>query len=886
MNGLLRKLLELLRPGRLDDDTVEELSHHVEVLVARKVAQGLDAGEARRQAFVEVGSVASAREQVADARTGFALEQLARELRYAARTIRRSPGLSLLSIATMGMGIGVSALLFTLISGIALRPLPYPQADRLVRIFDINPGAGIDRTGVTTGNVADWRGRTTAFDGIAAYYEMGRTVAFDGDADVLMTAQVSEDFFDVLRVGPAIGRTFTPDEARRATFSSAAAPTGADPVVVLSHRVWMQRFNGDPAAIGRTFLLERRPFKVIGVMPPGFAMPDPGVELWIPWSIVSDGARDQHYVSAVARLAPDVPVAQAERMLNGVARDLAAAYPDTNRGWGVQLSTLADETVGDTAKVLWILLTAVGLVLLVACANVALLSVIRGMDRRHETAVRLALGASPGRLLRELLLESTLLAVLGGAVGTAIAAVGLRLLPALTTNLPRLHEVVFDYRAMAVIAAITLVCAVLSGLPQAWSRARLSPLSGMSATRTRVSEGLDRHWFRNGIVVVQVAMAVVLMTGAGLCVRSVLQLRAADPGFDPEGVLVVPIFLDSQAYPSGEKSRVYYRALFDKLAALPKVIAVGGSTTVPASPLGPDFERPVWPQGSGGDRALQAPAAVRIATPGYFKAMRLRVIEGRPIDETDGPQTAPVLMVSETLAKRLWPGESPVGRQLVVDYSTAGTYPYQVVGVVGDVRFRGPRSRPLPEIYLAHAQRSYLILNVVVKTEGDPRALISQVRAALKEIDALKPPHGVYPLRDLLGDTYARDRQVTLTLSLFACAAIALALMSVYGVLAQRVRERSQEIGIRMALGADARNVVGWVAESGLRLIVAGLALGVLVARGLVGALDRLLFEVAATDPLTTMLVVGLVAGVGAMASLVPAWRATRIDPVRVLRGP
>jgi predicted permease len=884
MDGLRRRLLELARPARMDRETLEELSYHVELLVERKMAAGLDEREARRQALAEVGSVSSAREQIAEGRTGFALDQLVRETKYAARVLRRSPGVTLLSIATMAVGIGASAMLFALINGIVLRPLPYPEPDRLVRIFDTNASAGVDRAGVASGNIDDWRRRAAAFDGVAAYYAMGRTVSLGADADVLITAQVSDDFFEVLRIRPVLGRTFTEEETRRAEFNTAVAPVGADPVVLLSHRVWTQRFGGDPNAIGRTIMLDRRPFKVVGVMPEWFAMPDAGVQLWIPWNVSKDRPRDQHYLGAVARLKPRVSIAQAEDALNAVARELGNEYPATNRGWGVRVSPLATETVGDAAEILWILLAAVGLVMLVACANVALLSLMRGLDRREEAGVRLALGASSARLLREFLLESALLALLGGVAGAAIAVAGLRLLPMLTTDLPRLNEVGFDYRALAFVAVVTTLSAILSGLPQAWRRLHVPPLAGLSAGAIRVTESIDRHWLRSGFVVVQVAMAVVLMTGSGLLVRSFLQLRATPPGFDPRGVLVAPIFLDNQAYNSGEKTRTYYRTLFEKLSALPGVIAVGGATTVPTSPLGPDFERPVWPQGSPADRANSMPASVRVVTPGYFKAMSVRVVDGRPIDDRDSPQAPRVLMVSETLARRMWPGQSAVGKQLVVDYSTAGTYPYQIVGVVGDVRFHGPRSEPQPEIYLPHARHPYLILNVVVKTTGDPRSLIPLVRAAMKEVDPLKPAQGLYPLEDLMDATYARDRQITITLSIFAAAAIFLAVLSVYGVLSQRVRERSREIGIRMAMGADAPSVIGWVAGSGLRLIALGLATGAVAARVLSGALDGLLFGVAATDGLTTLVVITALGSVGALATLAPSWRATRIEPVQILR--
>ena len=424
----------------------------------------------------------------------------------------------------------------------------------------------------------------------------------------------------------------------------------------------------------------------------------------------------------------------------------------------------------------------------------------------------------------------------------------------------------------------------MSGLPQAWRRSRLAPAAALSDTSRRTTGGRDRHLLRDGMVVAQVALAVVLMAGSGLLVRSVRALAATDPGFDPRGVLVAPVFLDSQAYTTGERTRTYYRTLFDRLAALPGVVAVGGATTVPTSPLGPDFDRPVWPEGTSPAAADRPAAAVRMVTPGYFAALGLRVAAGRPIDDRDAPTAPRVVMVNEALARRLWPGTSAVGRQLVVDYSTNGTFPYEVVGVVGDMRFGGPRSEPKPEIYLPHAQRSYLILNVVVKTTGDPRALMPAVQAALREVDPQKPAQGLYALADLVDATYARDRQVTATLLVFAGAATFLAVLSVYGVLSQRVRERTREIGIRMAMGASAAGLVGWVARVGARLIGVGLAAGLLAAWLASTALEGLLFGVRPTDALTVAAVVAAVGVVGVVATVVPSWRATRIDPVAVLR--
>ena len=376
---------------------------------------------------------------------------------------------------------------------------------------------------------------------------------------------------------------------------------------------------------------------------------------------------------------------------------------------------------------------------------------------------------------------------------------------------------------------------------------------------------------------------MVLLAGSGLLVRSFLHLSAADPGFDPKGVLVLPIFLDTQAYNSGERVRTYYATLFSRLAALPGVVAVGGATTIPTGTLVTEFERPVWPEHVA-DETLRVPASIRMVTPGYFPALGIGIAAGRPFDDRDRQGAPGVVMISETLARRLWPGQQAVGRRLVVDYSTAGTYPHEIVGVVKDVRFRGPRSEPLAEVYIPHAQRSYLILNVTLRSSVDPRTLIPAARQVLKEIDPQKPAHGAYPLEDLVGATIARDRQAMLTLVLFAAAAVCLAVMSVYGVLSQRVRERSREIGIRIAMGADRSQVIGWVAGLGLRMIAGGLALGLPIAWALTDTLAGLLFGVAPTDATTAVVVVGLLLAVGLVASLIPSWRATRIDPAVILR--
>ena len=875
------RVRELVSSRKLDRESADELAQHIELTVARKVSTGIDEPEARRLARLELGDVTLAREDLRAGRASFIFEQSLRDLRFAGRALRHAPGSALLAIVTIALGIGASTALFSLLSGIVLKPLPYPQPDRLVSVYQSNPEAGILQTGLASGNINDWRTRSRTLEGLAGYYTTGRTLAVGDDAVVLVTAQVTDDFFNVLGVAPAVGGTFLPDDFRRAQFNSAAAPVGPDPVVILSHRLWQQNFGGDPAIVGQSVTLERRSFRVAGVMPDGFGAMEADVDLWIPWDVSGVRPRDQRYLSGIARIRAGVTMDEATADLQAVSRQLASEHPAANKGWGVALTPLHAATIGDTASVLWLLFGSVGLVLLIACGNVALLAIIRGLDRSDESRVRLALGASRGALVRGFLTQSGLVAVCGGALGIALAFTAVRLLPSLAADLPRLDAVALDQRALWFAVAITALSAMLSGLPQAWEGSRVTLAPGFRSTGSR-----SRHRLRDVLVAGQVAVAVVLLAGSGLLVRSYVNLASADSGVDPRGVLVAPVFLDSQAYNTGTRSREYYRTLFERLSALPGVEAVGGATTVPGSPLGPDFERPVWVDGLAADEASRMSASIRMVTPGFFDAMRLPVSAGRAFDDRDRPDSTKVLMVSESVARRLWPGTSPIGQKLVVDYSTAGTYPYEVVGVVADLRFKGPRSAPRSEVYFPHAQRSYLIMHVVIRATGDPLALVPDVRKVMKAVDAQKPAQGFRTLEELLGSTYSRDRQVMATLSVFAATATFLAMLGVYGALSQRVRERSREIGIRIALGADARQVATWVGSSAVRLLTAGLAAGLAAGWMLSGSLRSLLYGVAATDAVTAAGVVVLLAVVGGIAAMIPAWRATRIDPVTMLRRP
>ncbi|MBL8222445.1 MAG: ABC transporter permease, partial [Bryobacterales bacterium] len=785
-------------------------------------------------------------------------------------------------VAAMGFGIGASTILFALVHTALLRPLPYPEPERLVRVFDRNPSLGLERAEGASGNIATLQQRSTRFTGIAGYFAMGRTLSTAAGSEVLLTAQVSRDFFSVLGTPPLVGNTFTEEETERATFNSAAAPTGVDPVVILSHGVWQRWFGGDRSVIGQTVTLERRPYRVVGVMPASFAMPSTEVGLWIPWGLRSSMPRDQHYVNMVGRLKPGVSLHEADQELARLSEAMAAEHPATNKGWSTGLMPLAEDIAGGSRRVLLVLLGAVGLVLLVACGNVALLSIARNLERSREDAIRLAVGGTASRLLQQFLVESFLLAIAGGILGACVAAAGIRILPMLALDLPRLHELRLDPWMPAFAFGVTLLAGLVSGLPPALLRTRLAPAQGLHGARA----GGDRggHRLRDVLAVAEVALATLLLAGSGLLVKSFLNLRSMPSGFEPRNVLVAPVFLDMQAYGGGGKVQAYYDALFEKLRGLPGVTSVGAATTLPASPLGPDFARPIWPEVSVSVKEGALQASVRMVTPDYFRTLGYRLVEGRVFRDSDRLGSPQVVMLSERLARRLWPKESPIGTKLVVDYSTAGTYPYEITGVVNDVRFRGPRSDVAYEIYFPHAQRPYLVLNVAMKTEGDPLQLAGAVREAMRGLDAQKPAQGIYALQHLFDATMSRDRMVMFTVTLFASIAILLSALSLYGVLSYRVSSREQEIAIRLAVGASRRQLMQWVASYGFRLTVCGVAAGVVLTIVSSRWLGALLYGVSATDGPALGGVAAVLVCLGVLVSLLPAVQAMRVDPIRAIR--
>jgi len=879
----VKYLRELFGRERRSREAREELADHVERFVAEQMGRGVDETEARRRARIELGDVLPVVEELDDRRAGAWLEGLGRDVRLALRALGRSPGFALVSVSLIALGVGASTAIFTLVERVLLRPLPYPAPEQLVRLFEVGPEGGGARTGVARGNLAAWRAQARLFEGLATGYAMGRTLSDAQGSEVVLTAQFTCDLWPILGVQAQHGRTFTAGECRRARYSSAGAPVGADPVAVVGHGFWKRRLGGDPTVVGRTIQLERRPFRVVGVLAGDLELPEPGVEVFLPWTLDEELNHDQRYTTAIGRLRPGVTAAAVESELSAVAARLGLERPETNRGWGVAVVPLHEHATATARPVLLLLLGGAGLVLAIACGNVALLFLARGQARSQEAALRLALGAARGHVLRQGLLEAGILAFAGGACGASLAGLAIAWVPRFWADLPRRGEIQVDGAALAFALLATLVAALLAGGLPAWRVAHTDPREAFG-DGPRASAGRPAQAARNALVVAEVALTVLLLAGAGLLVRSVSALQAADPGFEPESVLVAPVFLDAERYSSGAQTRDYYARLFERIAGLPGVVAVGGATALPTSPLGPDFARPVWPAEREGDAGGVRQASIRMITPGYLEALGIPIVAGRPFAASDAPGGKPVLAVSETLARSLWPKEGAIGKSLVVDYSTSGTYPYEVVGVVGDVRFHGPRSEPQSAVYFPHAQRSYLILNVAVRTAPGAPSLAPLLRRTFEELDPQKPAHSVSRLADLLGATYTRERRVMQLFVAFAAAACLLSGLGVYGMLAYRVRQRSAEIGVRVALGATRARIVGHVAGEGARLMARGTLIGLGGAALSGRLLSGLLYDVGPADPVTAAAVLLLLALVGAVATCLPALRAASIDPARVLR--
>jgi len=878
MERVGRRLRILFRKSRVERDLDDELRMHIEMEAEEMQRRGMDPARARREALRRFGGVERTKERVRDERGGRVLDDLVQDVRYGARSLRKSPGFTASALLVLALGIGSATALFGVVDAVLLEPLPYPHPERLVRVW---PARGAERTAFSYPELEDWRNRSTSMVGLGLYSTLPADYVYLGGErpTELATEWVGQDFFRVLGVPPAAGRTLLPEDEADHRM-----------VAVISWGLWQRLFGGDPSVVGRTLEIDYRTFEIVGVMPQGFTFPvDTQVDLWVPITVVPQDDiptenRGVRFLGAIGRLAPEASVETARQELSGIARSLEETYPDTNAGISRALvQPLSDNTVGDVRSALFVALGAVGFILLLACANVANLLLARGSARAREVALRMSLGAPSGRVVRQLLTESVLLAGMGGALGLGLAWAGTAALARGSAGLlPRAAEIGLDGTVVAAALLVTLLAAALAGVLPALRAADVAPADDLREGSRASSTGLRGVRLRRGLVAAEVALAVLLLTGAGLLVRSLEALGRVDPGFETEGRIAMTLTLQDQKHPERTEWMGLYHQILDRLAAHPDVVAAGAIRYLPFRGDGESV--PVQVPGL----YEPAPEAQRYGhlfqiSDDLFPALGMRLLRGRAPGPEDGPEDLPVVVVNEAFQRDFFHGQDPVGRRFKPGRDAR--YEIEIVGVVADVRFAGLGEPAEPALYVRNDQNPRIQMSYVVHTSGDPMALVADMRRIVHEVDPDQPVTEIVPLAELTSETLARPRFFTALLGGFAALALVLAALGVYGVLAYVVRGRAREMGLRIALGASGGLVARRVLLQGMAPVGLGVAVGLVGAAALSRFVQSLLFGVTPLDPPTYVAVATVLGAVAALACLVPAWSASHVDPIESLRA-
>jgi putative ABC transport system permease protein len=812
------------------------------------------------------------------------------DLAQALRSVVRSPGVTFGISLLLGLGVAATTTLFAFVDAVLLRPLPYDHPDRLVVMFESSVSQDRLREGGAPGNILDWVARNDAFEAITAMMPVSATLRAQDGGTPIAGVHVTSGFFDVYRRQPRLGRAFRPDEFEGAASITSRQASSGEPVVVLSDRLW-QTLGADPRIVDTSVHIEGRDWRVIGVMPADFAVPDAKAAFWAPWDMRTSyrgvrfpngPPRDARFLRVVGRLQSGMSIDGAAARMQTLASAMASEHPDTNAGWNLQLSPLADEISRTSRRELLLVFAAMFCLLLLLCANVASLAIARAVTRARETAIRLALGAGGSRVTRQLLAECALSAIVTMLIALVLTAwwVGLALSIA-PAGIPRLQEVGWNIRVASFAAGLALlVTAIGNAVPTL--RASRTPMASALKEGAAMSGGASGR-LRAVLVVGEIAAAVMLLVGAGLLARTFAELRRVDVGFDTSNLLVMRITPDATRYRTPAQTTDYYGRVLSSLRELPGLQSVAAVTSLPMSTIGSEFTRPYWPEGPRPEGRAVPEASIRMATPGYFGTLGLRLLDGREFTDRDGVDAPRVVIINQKLAANAWGSENPVGRTLVLDYQQ-GPYPYEVVGVVRDDRHQGPRSEPVPEIYIPHAQNPYLVMNVIARTNLDPLAVAQTARANALRVDPDQPVHSVTTMEQLLGDAVQLDRFAMLLITLFAVGGLMTAAGGVYALLAYTVVQRRREIALRMALGASPRRVAGSILTESLVLAAAGGTIGLVGAAASTRFARAMLFGVAPQDPITLVTSVAVLLAVVVAASWLPARRAALIDPARAMR--
>jgi putative ABC transport system permease protein len=822
------------------------------------------------------------------------IRDLLQDTKYGARMLRKSPGLTSVAVLSLALGIGAISTIFSFVNGIMLRPLPYHESERLVILDETAPKRGVSSMSVSFANFVDWREQNQSFVDIACYDTGGFAIAGGGsgggaEPEQLQGAFVNQGLFEILGVAPILGRTFTADEDQ----------PDHDLVVILSYGLWQRRFGGDPNIMGQTLMLNNRPRVVIGIMPKGFQFPEVA-EAWGPLALTPKiFTRTDHGIEAIARLKPGVTLEQAQAEMINIASNIELQNPVTNEGLSVNVIDLRASLVGDYKKALLILLGVVAFVLLIACVNVANLLLARATARQKEIAIRAALGANRRRIFRQLLTESLLLGMIGGAVGLVLALWGMDLLlAAIPIDIPFWMRFDLDGRVLG----FTIACSVLTGFVFGTAPALEASNPDLNETLKeggRSGAGLGRHRLRSLLVVAEIALSLVLLVGAGLMMRSFLHLQQVNSGFNPEGVLTMSIGLPGAKYRTPEQRIAFFQQLLERVRTTPGVQSAGTNSGLPLA--GSNWGRSLTVEGFPVLSVGEAPAINHcVISPGYFKTMGIPILRGRDFDEHDvAPPKAPqaavrgdtmpaatkgVTIIDERLAREYWPDQDPIGKRIRFGPPEDNEPWHEIVGVVGEVKHQRLDASTRKSVYLPHAQMPIGGSRLAIKTEGRPESLIGAVRNQVRELDPDLPVTRIMTMSEVVARSVWQQRLYTALFGVFAAVALILATVGIYGVMSYAVTQRTREIGLRMALGAQRTDVLKLVVGHGVVVTAIGITLGLASAIALTRLMSSLLFSVSATDPLTFSVVSVVLAGVALGACLVPARRAAQVDPMVALR--
>jgi putative ABC transport system permease protein len=862
--------------GRFESDLDDEIRFHLEMEAAKNVERGMSPGEAGALARREFGQIDRFKDEVRDARGVTWLDDLRRDFRFGLRSLRRSPGFTVVAVLCLALGIGANAAIFSVLNAVLLRSLPYAQPDRLIRVYE-SWGEGRATGSVSLPNYNDWRAQNSGFEDLAAWLEGNRNLQGEGGTERIGSVEVTANLFNLLGTPALLGRAFAPGQDE----------PGKGQVAVISEGLWRRRFGAEPSLIGRSVRLDGLAYTVIGVMPAGFDFP-PGQATHDVWTLYQPSAgqmqaRGSHFLAVAGRLKPGVSLDRASAQLEAVAARIEKQFPDQQAGRSVLLERVRETVVGKTRPALLILLGAVALVLLIACANVANLLLARAAVRRREVAIRLALGASRARLIRQFLVESLVLALGGALLGALIAWGSLALLEPLAAGaLPVAGGITLDGRVFAFLLAVSVVSGILFGLVPALQASREDVRDTLSDASAKATAGGGQTRLRGALVVLEIALSLVLLVGAGLLMRGFLRLSSTPSGLNPDGVLTAHLAVPDEQL-KGSAARIF-QPLLEKVRHLPGVRSAGVISMLPI--------QDAWTNGGYQVEGRPAPkpgegptAEWRVASPQSFASLGVPVIYGRDFTDRDGGPGSRLLIVNEALARKEFPGENPVGRQIRIEKEAAHT----IIGVVGSVRQAGLDQPPLPEIYFPYVQtgaEDWLGNAVlVVRTAQSPEAVTSAVRQSVASVDRGLSLFDIETMDEVITKSLAARRLNLWLLGIFAGIALILSAAGLYGVISYLVAQRTREIGVRIALGAQTRDVIGLVMDQGARLTAVGIALGLLGALAFTRVLESLLYGVSARDPLTYAGIAALLAAVALLATWIPARRAARVDPMLAIRN-